>query len=267
MKPAAAAALALLAAAFPVRPGLAQPAPPIDASWYLAGPIEPAAAQPRHFSLKPDPGGTAPVLASSWLLPNVLVVSDAAATGADGRPLLATGTQFFQQVDTTPTFCPVVPPPKPNANLCLVDSDGDGRLDASVVASLLLSFPRKLTSDGVAFSKLAASVPYHAVAREECACKYRIDLIYLGRRKMASMQDATFMTYIWNPGRKDPRSTYRGDNIEFDMAKLPAEADVLGAKLTNVHAEGKNLAFDLIGGFAIRPYDVPHSRRKIEWGF
>jgi hypothetical protein len=249
-----------VAAAFAVPAG-AQTFPRIEATWYI-GEAEPDPVLPTHFSLGPGLS-RAETIAISRILPNVLVETSGAAAYSGARPFsLPAGTQLFQLArQGRTTFCAVAPLPK--GYPCLVDTDGDDRLDSFAMARSPVVAPPFLTVRAADLAPLDAPVSVKPRAREECARKITIALGYYGRRRM-TRRDASFMISVMSGGDGSVSPMFP---VYLD-APLPPEVNIGGVKLVNLLLNGKKLEFDVASGFPAGPFDPAFGGAgRIEWGW
>ncbi|TMJ17229.1 MAG: hypothetical protein E6G94_02090 [Alphaproteobacteria bacterium] len=77
-------------------------------------------------------------------------------------------------------------------------------------------------------------------------------------------RDATFML-LFSPGEKGGLAT--GAEHALYLDGLPSEAKIETVKFGNIVRNDKRIVFDVLNGFASRPYDVVKGSRGIEWGF
>lgn len=254
-------ALTLLVAT--ISPAAAEEIAPIKSTWHIGEPIGDYANLPKHYAFGPSPpDGMARVVTYSQFVPNVLIRIQTTAILSDGTVVGDKLTEFFQQAGTKlPTFCAVKRTAK-LGHLCLIDGNGDGKLELSAWSKAVLPMPLILAGFSTPLP-LSTPVSFELAERDSCQCAGVISIGYIGRRKMLSMRDATFTTSI---GGKESASS--GHDIPFDLDALPKSYEILGATFSNIRREGKILHFDLTSSIKSGPFEPVYGGAKgIEWGF
>jgi hypothetical protein len=242
----------------------AAPYPPIEAAWFVGDPVTGSKAPPTHFSLgSGTPHNQIIPIAGARLFPNVLVELEAGASSAiDVRTDYPAGTQLFQLPRrANATFCTLGPVRRQKYH-CLIDMDGDGRLDSVATAGSAIGAP-PLLALGTQVLPLAAPVAVRPVPRESVKDPMTISLVYIGQRRM-TRPDRTFMVYINDAG--GGFSTSR--NMSLYLDKLRPTETLAGVKLVNVVRNDKRIEFDVASGFESGPFEpVNGGQKPTEWGF
>jgi hypothetical protein len=165
----------------------------------------------------------------------------------DGRARIPAKTKLFgafKEYDKDRIYCTFKT--FSNENLfgreyfCFEDSNADKKFDIRYGAMIFFGEIGMLSVDRIGHSEKIFPVSYHAIEKENDESPAYIAIRF---KKISKSRDKAYFSYGW--GMSNDRIRYQDDK-EVSLQKLPAEVEVLGARLQILATNGNGIKVRLL---------------------